>query len=127
LVFVAGGIGISPIMGIIRYCHENSWPYNMTLVYSNENSESTPYLEELQGYAKETERFKLIATMTDDPGWTGEKGKVDAQFIKDHFPEFSQNLYFVTGPPQFVPGVFKEIRDAGVPVQNIKMEIFTGY
>ncbi len=127
LVYVTGGIGITPIMGILRFCHGNSWPYTITLVFSNKNRESAPFFEELEGFTKETKKFHLIATMTQDPQWPGEKRKINAQFIKDYFPQPEKNIYFVTGTPRFVPNVFLEIKNAGVPIQNIKMEIFTGY
>ena len=127
IVFVAGGIGIAPIMGLLRFCHEESWPYNITLIYSNTNREWAPFLEELEGFVKETQKFKLIATMTQDPQWQGERRRVDGEFVKEYFPNIEENLYFVAGTPRFVPAVFKEIRDIGVPILNLRMEIFTGY
>jgi ferredoxin-NADP reductase len=127
LVFIAGGIGISPVMGIIRHCRETSWPYSITLVYSNRDRESAPYLDELEMYARENQKFRLIAVMTADPGWSGEKRRVTSQFIKEYFPEPEKYLFYVTGTPRFVPSVFKEIRDSGASPLNIKMEIFTGY
>ena len=127
IVFVAGGIGISPIMGLLRFCHEQSWPYNMTLIYSNTDHEWAPFLEELEGFTKETQNFKLIATMTQDPNWQGEKRRINGQFIKEYFPKPEENIYFIAGTPRFVPVVFKEIKDTGVPILNLRMEIFTGY
>lgn len=127
LVFVAGGIGIAPVMGILRFCHEQSWPYKITLVYSNENREWAAFLDELMGFAAGGQKFKLIATMTQDSQWRGEKRRINAEFIKDHFPEPDKNLYFITGTPRFVTAVFRELKEAGVAPVNIKMEIFTGY
>ena len=127
IVFVAGGIGISPVMGLLRFCHEQSWPYDMTLIYSNTNREWTPFLEELEGFTKETQKFKLITTMTQDPQWQGEKRRINGQFIKEYFSKPEENLYFIVGTPRFVPAVFKEIKDIGVPILNLRMEIFTGY
>lgn len=127
LVFVAGGIGIAPIMGILRFCRENGWPNAITLVYVNETRESAAFLDELEGFTKETEKFKLIPVMTADSTWAGEKREVNGQFIKEYFPQSENTLFYVTGIPKFTPGVFKEIRDTGVPPLNIKMEIFTGY
>lgn len=127
IVFVIGGIGIAPIMGLLRYCHEQSWPYNMTLIYSNTNRESTPFLEELENFAKETEKFKLITIITQDPEWQGEKRKINGEFIKEHFPKPEENLYFIVGTTRFAPTVFRSIKDIGVSITNLRMEIFTGY
>ncbi len=127
IVIVAGGIGICPIIGILRYCKEQNWPYNMTLVYSNTDVARAVYLSELEGFAKDTDKFKLITTITGDAGWSGEKRRINAEFIKEYFPDPEKNVYAVTGTPRFVPGVFREIQAAGVPIINIKMELFTGY
>lgn len=127
VVFVAGGIGIAPVMGVLRFCQEQNWPYMITLVYSNEDSESAPFLDELKRMAEGNQKFKLVATMTQDAAWIGEKRRINSQFIKDYFPEPDKNIYFVTGTPRFVPAVFREIKGAGVPAQSITMEIFTGY
>jgi ferredoxin-NADP reductase len=99
----------------------------MTLVYVNENIESTAYLNELEMYAKETDRFRLIASMLHDQTWAGEKRGVNAEFLKEYFPQIDKHRFFVTGPVQYVPAAFKQIKDAGVPIQNLTMEIFTGY
>jgi NAD(P)H-flavin reductase len=77
--------------------------------------------------AAESKKFKLVATMTQEAGWVGEKRKITSQFIKDYFSQPDKNIYFVTGSPRFVPAVFREIIAAGVSAQNITMEIFTGY
>lgn len=127
VVFVAGGIGIAPVMGILRFCHEQNWPYAITLVYSNDDLESTPFLDELKRMALESKKFKLVATMTQDAGWSGERRKINAQLLKDYFAEPDKNIYFVTGTPRFVPSVFREITGIGVNPKSITMEIFTGY
>lgn len=127
IVFVSGGIGIAPVMGILRYCRENLWPYKMTLLFSNKDRESAPFFGEIEEFTKETDKFRMIATMTDNPVWTGEKRRIDTQFIKEYLPEPEKNVYAVTGTPRFVPTVFRAIQAAGVPVTNLKMEIFTGY
>ncbi len=127
VVFVAGGIGIAPVMGILRFCYEQNWPYTITLVYSNRDSEATPFLDEIKRMALESKSFKLVAIMTQEAGWAGERRKINTQLIKDYFPQLDKNIYFVTGTPRFVPAVFREIVGAGVPAQNVKMEVFTGY
>jgi NAD(P)H-flavin reductase len=77
--------------------------------------------------AEGSQKFKLVATMTQEVAWVGEKRKVTSQFIKDYFLQPDQNFYFVTGTPRFVPAVFREIIGAGVNLKSITMEIFTGY
>lgn len=127
LVFIAGGIGITPFMSMLSYVKETKKPYHLTLIYSNRNRESTAYFQEIQLLANQIPNFKLILTMTDDPNWTGENRKIDANFIKEYFPNLNDNLYMVVGPPVMVDAVEKSLIEAGVKDENIKKENFTGY
>jgi ferredoxin-NADP reductase len=127
LVFIAGGIGITPFMSMLRYLKETGNPYNITLVYSTRDQTSTAFLREIQQLANSLTNFKLILTMTEDPNWAGEKRKVDASFIKEYFPNGNEALYMVVGPPPMVEAVQKSLEEAGVLAENIKTERFTGY
>ena len=136
LVFIAGGIGITPFMSMLRYVKEESLPYKITLVFSNRDRGSTPYLEELSELAKTLTNFKLILTMTEDNSWQGEKRMIDASFIKDyfqgkegspHFQGINESSYCVVGPPPMVAALEKALDEAGVAKENIKIENFTGY
>lgn len=127
LVLIAGGIGITPFMSMLKYISEEKLPYNITLIYSNRNQYSTAFLEELQNYPLQSTVYHLILTMTEDPAWKGEKRKVDANFIKEYFPNVNENLYFVVGPPTMVDAVQRSLFEAGVLPEHIKIENFTGY
>lgn len=123
LVFIAGGIGITPFMSMLQFITEEKLPYKITLIYSNRNQASTAYLENIKNFPN----LKLILTMTEDPNWTGEKRKIDSQFIKEYFPKYNDNLYMVVGPPGMVEAVDKALQNAGVNTENIMKENFTGY
>lgn len=120
LIFIAGGIGITPYISMLRFVNERKMPYDITLVYSNRDQAGTAYLEEVK-------KFKSILTMTEDPAWAGEKRRIDASFIKEYFPDLNSNTYFVVGPPPMVEAVQKALLEAGVEINNIKIENFTGY
>lgn len=134
LTFIAGGIGITPFISMLRCIKEENLPYKITLIYSNRDKDSTAYLDEVQNYQLPTTNYKLVLTMTDDPIWMGEKRKVDAQFIKEYFslgdePTSGVNdqSYMVVGPPGMVDAVRQSLTEAGVSQENIKFENFTGY
>lgn len=127
LIFIAGGIGITPFMSMLRYLKEAGTAYNITLVYSNRDRLSTAFLNEIQGLAKSLPNFKLILTMTEDANWQGEKRRVDAGFIKEYFPNVNENYYMVVGPPGMVEAVKTSLLEAGALPENIKIEKFTGY
>lgn len=127
LVFIAGGIGITPFISMLCYIKEEHLPYQITLIYSNRDQSSTAYLKELQELAQTLPNFKLILTMTEDASWSGEQRRVDTQFIKDYTRNLQNPLYFVVGPPTMVDAVQKALLEAGVGPENTEIENFTGY
>jgi ferredoxin-NADP reductase len=128
LVFVAGGIGITVFRSMLTFIREEGLPYQVTLIYSNRDRESTAFLDELRELEKELPNFRLILTMTQDPGWDGEARKIDAQFFKDYLEEdLNRYTFLVAGPPAMVKGMQEALADAGVEEQNIVAERYSGY
>ena len=116
VVFIAGGIGIAPIMSMLRSIKEKSLTYKISLIYSNENKESTPFFDELELYATENSNFKFIPIIA-----------IDNQLIQSNFPNLNENIYFVKGDQQFVISTIKILKTLGIEANKISLEIFTGY
>ena len=100
VVFVAGGIGITVFRSMLRYISEEQLPYRVTLIYSNRDRESTAFLDELRELEHALPDFKLVLTMTQDPGWQGETRKVDGEFVRDYLDDdLNRYTFLVAGPP----------------------------
>jgi ferredoxin-NADP reductase len=128
LVFVAGGIGITVFRSMLRYISEERLPYRITLIYSNRDLASTAFLDELRELEQALPDFRLILTMTQDPGWEGEQRKIDAQFFRDYLGEnLNAYTFLVAGPPAMAEGVQKELEAAGVREENVIAERYSGY
>ena len=128
LVFVAGGIGITVFRSMMLYIREEGLAYRITLVYSNRDRESTAFLDELRALEQGMPDFRLILTMTKDPGWEGETRKVDAEFLQDHLDgDLNQYTFLVAGPPGMAEGVQTALADAGVDEQHVTAERYSGY
>jgi ferredoxin-NADP reductase len=128
LVFVAGGIGITVFRSMLRYIHEEQLPYRVTLIYSNRDRESTAFLDELRELERTLPDFRLILTMTQDPGWDGETRKVDGDFVKDYLDEdLNRYTFLVAGPPAMAEGVQGALQEAGAQDENLIAERYSGY
>ncbi len=127
LVFIAGGIGITPFMSMLKFIAEEKLPVKITLLYSNRDKNSTAFFADLEALQSQIPNLKLVMTMTQDPTWQGEKRRIDSQFIKEYFPEVNENTYYVVGPTPMVDAVEKALQEAGVTPENIKIENFSGY
>jgi ferredoxin-NADP reductase len=128
LVFVAGGIGITVFRCMLRYIHEEGLPYRVTLLNSNRAAEDAPFLDELRELDERMENLTLVLTMTDDPGWEGERRKIDAQFFRDHLGDrLGEVTFMVAGPPHMVSGMKEHLAEAGVAEEHVLTDSFSGY
>jgi ferredoxin-NADP reductase len=127
LIFIALGIGITPYMSMLRHIFETGRNDRVTLIYTDNEIESMPFLDELQKLDREHENFKLITSVTGQDSSSGENRHIDTQFITDYLKDITANLYYVSGPPKAVQGVTKSFTDGGIPVENIKSDNFDGY
>lgn len=128
LVFIAGGIGITPFMSMLKFATEEKLPYKITLIYSNRDQSSTAFLEDLQNLSKNNPNIQIVFTMTQDDTWQGEKRRVDSQFIKEYTGSLKKPLYYIAGPPEMVQATINGLHEAaGVNQEDIKEENFSGY
>ncbi|MGH3115159.1 MAG: ferredoxin--NADP reductase [Gaiellaceae bacterium] len=122
------GIGITVFRSMLRYIREEGLSYRVALVFSSRDRESTAFLDELQGLEQEISNFRLILTMTQDPGWAGETRKIDSRFFRDYLGEdVNENTFLVAGPPAMVEGVQEALEEAGVEAENVIAERYSGY
>lgn len=127
-VFVAGGIGITVFRCMLRYIRDTGEPYRVTLVYSNRDRESTPFLDELVELERSLPNFRLVLTMTEDEGWEGETRYVSGDLLRDHLDgDLGHYTYLVAGPPPMVESVAEQLAGAGVPEDRVLPDSFSGY
>jgi ferredoxin-NADP reductase len=128
LVFIAGGIGITVFRSMLLFITEGGLPYDVTLVYSNRDRESTAFFEELVELEGAHPNVRVVFTMTDDPGWEGETRPIDAALLRDHLSgELDSFRYLVAGPPPMVEAMEQMLAAAGVPDERVSPDRFSGY
>ena len=127
LVFITGGIGITPIISMLRFIQKNKLLYKVTILYSNNDEKSTAFLEELQSCAKENPKINIVLIMTEEPDFQGEHRLIDIQFIKEYVPDWQSAIFMLSGPPGMVKAIFNELKKLGVDKKKIKLEEFIGY
>lgn len=130
-VFVAGGIGITPFMSMLRQAAHEDSSQRLFLAYSNRRPEDAAYLDELQELERRNPRFRLAATMTDMSksahAWRGESGIVNADMLKRLVGDLAAPVYYVVGPPAMVEAVTGMLDSAGIAEDRIRAEEFYGY
>lgn len=130
-VFLAGGIGITPMYSIVCDASLRHLPHKLYLLYSNRRPEDAAFLKELQELHSQNENFTFIGTMTDmensQQSWQGPTGYITKDMIFKHVPDVATAIYYLAGPAAMVQAMRKVLNDAGVNDDNIKTEEFSGY
>ncbi len=129
-VLVAGGIGITPFMSILRDLDRIGGTHKVTLLYANRLPEDAAYLGELDGMAQRASWLKFVPTMTGaavNASWLGARRRLDEELLREAVPELMGSNYFVVGPPPMVEGVLETLAQLGVEEKNVKTESFYGY
>lgn len=130
-VFIAGGIGITPFMSILRQAASDRLPGRLLLLYSNRRPEDAAFLDELQQLEKRHVEFALVATMTQtaksDRAWDGPIGLIDEHLLGRVAADLSVPVYYLVGPPRMVEAMKETLSRLGVNDDDIRSEEFYGY
>jgi len=127
-VFLAGGIGIVPFFSMIQYTLQKKMQTPITLLASFGTKEEMMYSTELLLIAKKHPHIVVVYTLTKvDKLWRGETGRISEVLVKKYVGNLTLPIYYVAGSPDFVVNMEEMLEKAGVNINNIRTEQFTGY
>lgn len=104
-VFLAGGIGITPFLSIVRQADKDRLPQKLYLFYSNRRPEDAAFLDTLQTLETTNPNFRLICTMTEmsksKKEWKGETVLIDKEMLSRHLAILQDPSTTLPGLPQW--------------------------
>lgn len=130
LVLIAGGIGITPMISMLREMKVTNDRDPVKLFYACRTEEDVLYREELENLASELNLELHLMISKPDDSWSGETGRLYASYLKEklNFPNYNEYLYFVCGTTSFVKDTVKNLDGIkGIPFFNIRYEDFSVY
>jgi predicted ferric reductase len=126
IVFIAGGVGFAPIMGILRQLKAERYPHPLRLIYGNRVETQILYEQEIEAL-KDTLDFEAYFVLSDPPAeWTGLVGELTPNVLDKCLKEIRGDdwLFFVCGPPPMMNSVERALIIRGVSRAKIVSERF---
>lgn len=130
LVWVAGGIGITPFKAQIQWMLDTEGVNrSITLFYGNRTIKDNACKDLLDKFSKANPHFNLVEVLSEQApkGWKGESGYIDAQKITNYVEYLKDSQFFVSGPEPMVDAFKPILKGLGVNEKNIHGDWFPGY
>ncbi len=120
---IAGGIGVNPLMSMVRHLHQTTDPVRVTLVYSATTPSELVFREELERTAEQDPRLTNVFTITgtDREPWEGRRGRIGQQLLQD-LDRPQGTTYYLCGPPGMPTDLARALIGLGVPIDAIRFE-----
>ncbi len=128
LALLSGGIGITPLLGICKYCTDMQLGTKITLLYGNRTEQDIAFRKELEEMQAKNRNLRVMFTLDEaGDGWTGLRGRIDAAMIMREMPDYLGRVYYICGPPGMLQVMETLLVELRIPQSQVKKESFTGY
>jgi ferredoxin-NADP reductase len=129
LVFIAGGIGITPFRSMIQYLMDTKQRRDAVLVYVNRSVEDTAYIDLLDNAERDIGLTTLPIFNT--PPVHAVPGEfpttLDSVTIQKEIPDYLERVFYLSGPRGMVTAFSDLLAEIGVPKKHIKKDFFPGF
>ena len=131
VLFLGGGIGVTPYRSMARFATDSRLPHKTTLLYSSRTPEEIVYRKEWEAMARSNPNLKVVYTITRPEAstetWSGHVGHIDGQFILENVEDLKNSHFYICGPPSLITGLAYALIGLGADRRAIQVEGFPGY
>lgn len=125
-VFLAGGVGITPFVGILHTLADRGDPRPVTLVYAAPSEDDLAFRGELDALAERLDLTTVYVLEEAPDDWDGETGFIDDDLLARVLPadEGFARRYFLCGPPAMMEATEAALAARDVPRTHVHLERF---
>jgi len=130
VVLIAGGVGITPLMAIIRYLTDRCWTGQIYLVYAARRRADLIFAEELTYLQRRFPNLHVCQTLSREPAqaagsdWTGARGAITAELLSAFVPDLARGPVYLCGPDAMMAAMRELLRGLGLPDAALRTEAF---
>lgn len=130
LVFIAGGIGVTPYRSMIKYLLDTEQKRDMVLFYASKKEADFVY-SDIFDKAEKSLGMKTVYVLTESENvpksWQGKVGQIDKKMIAEEVPDYHDRIFYISGPHSMVDVFEKVLKGLGIAGNQIKIDFFPGY
>ncbi len=129
LVFIAGGIGVTPFRSMVKNMIDNNENRDAVLFYSNKTPADIVYKDIFDDASRLG--LKTLYAVNDLAGAPVTQnmpvGFVDEKMIRENVPDFTERMFYISGPHGMITAFEATLSKMGVSSSNIKTDFFPGF
>lgn len=130
LVFLAGGIGVTPFRSMVKYLLDNNEKRDIIIFYANTNFKDIAY-QEIFKEAEVKLGIKTIHVLNNTSGvpldFKHREGFINQKMIVKNTPDYKERTYYISGPRMMIVSFEKILKEMGIPKNHIKTDFFPGF
>jgi predicted ferric reductase len=125
-VLIAGGVGITPMMSMLRTLADEGDKRPVILLYGSRDWDSLTFREELEAIKPRLNLKVVYVLEKPDADWKGEKGYIDAAVLKRNVPApYAEHEYFICGPDVMMDAIESALSQLHVPMPRYHSERYS--
>ncbi len=125
IVLLAAGIGITPLLSMLRHALDAEPSRSVTLILSAKSAQHVPFRDELQGFVHRHPQFRLVIALS---GGSSDarfhSGRIDRSLIESTVERVHASVYMICGPLLMIEDMKHLLESLGVPPSQIHFEKF---
>lgn len=130
LVFIAGGIGVTPFRSMVKYLMDKREKRDVVMFYAAMSPDAFAY-KELFDAASDIVGLKTVYILSGakeiPPEWNGPTGFLNKEMIEKEVPEYTERIYYLSGPQAMVSAYKAMLEKSGVLSVQIRTDYFPGF
>ncbi|MDE1919135.1 MAG: RnfABCDGE type electron transport complex subunit D [Patescibacteria group bacterium] len=128
LVFIAGGIGVTPFRSMVQYLMDMKEKRSVVLLYANKTAAEIAY-KGVFDTAGRAIGMKTVYALSNEPNPVPGiyAGMIDGALIKREIPDYKERTFYISGPHGMITAFQKVLREMGVSPLRIRTDYFPGF
>lgn len=127
VLLIAGGIGVTPCMSILRTAADRGERRRYVFLYGSRDEDQIIFGGALEELAERLDLAVVHVLSEPSDGWTGERGFISTDLLDRHLPDDLRKWEFFTcGPPPMAAAASRALDELGIPKECVHIEQFIG-